>query len=415
MGLVTNDTILLDVHPALHNAVYDVKAHFGAKGDGVTDDTAAIQNAIYAQQLTGGIILFSAGTYPLTHILVPSTAISTANGTATYPCVFKGSGMYATTLKRAGANAVSLIGIGRSGENPVTAPVVVEDMTLDGNYDGVAGGAFAAASGTQLVSLNVPFTKAGDASTTPPSGIWHYFRRVRFYRPTGYGFQPSRSADIRACLFHGCGQPDLAAVGPTHYDDIGGGVYCDTIAIGNTYKDCSGNFIDLVATSSGKPSSALFAFNRSYGHQIGGVYAANVGSVIMGNTLANDGAYSAGVGYDAATDATNRSKNMVVFNTFTNINVNGSGLSSTYGDFVDSNIAADAPQGTASITVTASPFTYTAGPTREAVYIRGGTVSDISKNSRTIFTASEQTVVLGPGEAVIVTYSGPPTMEKDRK
>jgi len=73
------------------------------------------------------------------------------------------------------------------------------------------------------------------------------------------------------------------------------------------------------------------------------------------------------------------------------------------------------PQGTATISVGSSPFTYTAGPTPEAVYIRGGTVSDIAKDTRTIFTSTDQTVWLEPGEAVVVTYSSTPTMEKDRK
>lgn len=72
------------------------------------------------------------------------------------------------------------------------------------------------------------------------------------------------------------------------------------------------------------------------------------------------------------------------------------------------------PQGTASITVTASPFTYTAGSTPEMVYIRGGTVSDVSKNSRTIFTATNCTLRLEPAQAVVITYSSAPTMEKDR-
>jgi hypothetical protein len=73
------------------------------------------------------------------------------------------------------------------------------------------------------------------------------------------------------------------------------------------------------------------------------------------------------------------------------------------------------PQGTASITVTASPFTYTCGNTPEAVYIRGGTVSDIAKDSRTIFTDTGHSVYLEPNESVVVTYSSAPTMEKDRK
>jgi hypothetical protein len=73
------------------------------------------------------------------------------------------------------------------------------------------------------------------------------------------------------------------------------------------------------------------------------------------------------------------------------------------------------PQGAATIAVGASPFTYTAGATPEAVYIRGGTVSDVAKNGRTLFVASPATVMLEPGEAVVVTYSAAPTMEKDRK
>jgi hypothetical protein len=73
------------------------------------------------------------------------------------------------------------------------------------------------------------------------------------------------------------------------------------------------------------------------------------------------------------------------------------------------------PQGVASITVTGSPFVYTAGRTPEAVYIRAGTVSDIAKNSTTIFAASPATVYLEPGESVVVTYSSAPTMTRDRK
>lgn len=73
------------------------------------------------------------------------------------------------------------------------------------------------------------------------------------------------------------------------------------------------------------------------------------------------------------------------------------------------------PQGTATIVVGASPFTYTAGATPEVIYIRGGTVSDISKDGRTVFVASPATIFLGPSESVVVTYSVIPTMEKDRK
>lgn len=75
-----------------------------------------------------------------------------------------------------------------------------------------------------------------------------------------------------------------------------------------------------------------------------------------------------------------------------------------------------APVGVAAVAVTASPFTYTnADRTAEAVYVSGGTVSAISKNAVTVFTGTDKTVWLEPGEAMTVTYSVAPTMTKDQK
>jgi len=76
------------------------------------------------------------------------------------------------------------------------------------------------------------------------------------------------------------------------------------------------------------------------------------------------------------------------------------------------------PQGPASITVTASPFTYTAGSSPEVVYILGGTVSLIVKSGTTLATGTSATmpvsVRLEANQAVVVTYSSAPTMNKDR-
>jgi hypothetical protein len=65
------------------------------------------------------------------------------------------------------------------------------------------------------------------------------------------------------------------------------------------------------------------------------------------------------------------------------------------------------------ISVTASPFTYTAGKSPEAIYISGGTVSSITKSGTTLFTQSNVTVDMAPGQQIIVTYSVAPTMIKD--
>lgn len=57
---ILNTTATLDSHPQFHNAYVDVKAHFGAVGDGVTNDTAAIQAAIAAAG-TDGTVFFPPG------------------------------------------------------------------------------------------------------------------------------------------------------------------------------------------------------------------------------------------------------------------------------------------------------------------------------------------------------------------
>lgn len=73
------------------------------------------------------------------------------------------------------------------------------------------------------------------------------------------------------------------------------------------------------------------------------------------------------------------------------------------------------PIGASSISIGASPYTYTAASSPEAIYITNGTVSSIVKNSVTLFTATPATVYLEPNESIVVTYSAAPTMVKDRK
>lgn len=62
------------VYPSDAN-VLNVKTNYGAKGDGVTDDTTAIQNAINAGTGVGNLIYFPNGTYLVSKTLtIPLTA-----------------------------------------------------------------------------------------------------------------------------------------------------------------------------------------------------------------------------------------------------------------------------------------------------------------------------------------------------
>lgn len=70
------------------------------------------------------------------------------------------------------------------------------------------------------------------------------------------------------------------------------------------------------------------------------------------------------------------------------------------------------PVGIFAVTVLASPFLYQAGPSGETVYIRGGTVSGITLEGVTVFTATNCSLAMGPGEQAIITYSSAPTMVK---
>ena len=75
------------------------------------------------------------------------------------------------------------------------------------------------------------------------------------------------------------------------------------------------------------------------------------------------------------------------------------------------------PQGIAKITPTppsGSPYTNNDG-VPEAIYIVGGTVSHVKKDSLNLFATTNVTVWLEPGESVTLTYSSAPSMFKDRK
>ena len=70
------------------------------------------------------------------------------------------------------------------------------------------------------------------------------------------------------------------------------------------------------------------------------------------------------------------------------------------------------PVGISSITVGASPFTYTAGASPETVYVSGGTVSSITKGGNN-FGLTSGSFQLEPYESIVVTYTAAPTMYKD--
>jgi parallel beta-helix repeat protein len=100
--------------------VYD----YGARGDDLTDDTAAIQSAINSVSLTGGTVYIPPGTYLLSKSILLTNRIT-----------LTGAGMGTTILKIADNNNQRIVGLVRTPFGRGTQYVSVRDLTLDGNRD----------------------------------------------------------------------------------------------------------------------------------------------------------------------------------------------------------------------------------------------------------------------------------------
>jgi hypothetical protein len=88
-----------------------------------------------------------------------------------------------------------------------------------------------------------------------------------------------------------------------------------------------------------------------------------------------------------------------------------SNSSSGTNNIIDGNVGypTAAPSG---ITVGASPFTYTAGPSPETVYVNSGTVSLITVGGVGVLQSTNHAIALRPNQSMVVTYSSTPSMVK---
>ncbi|MEU8920286.1 glycosyl hydrolase family 28-related protein [Kitasatospora sp. NPDC048545] len=107
----------------------NVKA-YGAKGDGTTNDTTAIQSALTAAATKGGTVYFPAGTYVLSSALAPANQVS-----------LLGAGPGATVLKQTSTTAHGI------AYNPTTLTYVsVQNLTVQGPGSGTGVGLYVQAN-----------------------------------------------------------------------------------------------------------------------------------------------------------------------------------------------------------------------------------------------------------------------------
>lgn len=168
---------------------FNVKT-YGAKGDGVTDDTAAINSAISATGNTPDcIIYFPTGTYMVHSVINCGGGYGTARK-------MLGDGQASTTI-RATSSFVSSCLVNVSADNSV-----LNALTLDTNSTGVAE-AIEARSPNNLTLNNIQVISAGTYALDTTNGSGYTFSSCNFITGSGIFFGNTSQIFITNCNFYG--------------------------------------------------------------------------------------------------------------------------------------------------------------------------------------------------------------------
>jgi glucan 1,3-beta-glucosidase len=170
----------------------------GAKGDGVTDDTLALQNCINRATALGQIVFFDAGTYLVTGtLLIPAGAKLVGEGYS----VIMSSGSFFNNA----ATPQPVVRVGTAGS---TGQVEWSDMIV---------ATHGAQAGAVLIEWNLA------TSGTPPSGMWDVHTRVGGF--TGSNLQVAQCAKnpTQTSINNGC----IGAFMSMHITPSASGLYME--------------------------------------------------------------------------------------------------------------------------------------------------------------------------------------------
>lgn len=156
----------------------------GAKGDGVTDDTAALQAVINSAAKAGNIVFFDAGYYRVTKTLyIPSGSRITGES---YPIIMSSGSFFANIT-----SPKAVVQVGKVGER---GSIEWSDMIVS-------------TQGAQAGASLIQFNLAGPSSS--PSGIWDVHVRIGGYAgsqlqvaqcPTTPGIATSPATPKASCI-----------------------------------------------------------------------------------------------------------------------------------------------------------------------------------------------------------------------
>ncbi len=201
-------------HPKLADALLDVRA-FGAKGDGQTDDTLAIQDALDAAGVVRGVVFFPPGVYSTSMLKVPSHTGLEAHPTWGYkdpggtvlklrdggvPCLLHIGGSAAVRivgLALEGGNlGVNVRGISLEGQPAKGENSLQIERTYVGQFTGT--GAYLPGAWAYWIRSSLFFANRGDAVHVTGSDVFIY--DSTFIGNGGYGI---RQAGTGATIISG--------------------------------------------------------------------------------------------------------------------------------------------------------------------------------------------------------------------
>ncbi|MFO1241638.1 MAG: glycosyl hydrolase family 28-related protein [Rickettsiales bacterium] len=170
---------------------------YGAKGDGVTNDTLAIQKALdAAYKAGGGTVILGKGTFIVKGTSDPSDGCLLIKDNVT----LSGAGMGQSIIKLQDNWNHKVTGIVRTESGVITKNVTVQDLTIDGNMQHNVG------------EVDGVFCGVAPGSTKADENIT--FQRMEIHSVSRYGFDPheiTKNLVIRDSVAHHNGKDGFVA------------------------------------------------------------------------------------------------------------------------------------------------------------------------------------------------------------